>query len=158
MSAIQIGLNDEQRAGVAGILKSLLADEYVLYTKTRKYHWNVEGPHFHELHKFFESQYDELDEAIDEIAERVRALGVYSTGSLVEFLNDTSLKEDHSGQISAIQMIENLLADHETIIRALRVNLEKVNSEFGDAGNQDFLTGMLEQHEKMAWMLRSMLR
>lgn len=158
MSAIQIGLNDEQRAGVAGILKGLLADEYVLYTKTRKYHWNVEGPHFHDLHKFFESQYEEIDETIDEVAERVRALGVYATGSLVEFLNDASLKEDHSGQISAIQMIENLLSDHEAVIRSLRVDLEKVKDEFGDAGNQDFLTGLLESHEKMAWMLRSMLR
>jgi starvation-inducible DNA-binding protein len=158
MSSIQIGLNDEQRAGVAGVLKKVLADEYVLYTKTRRYHWNVEGQHFHDLHKFFESQYEELDEAIDEVAERIRSLGVYAAGSLQEFLASTRLTEDHNGQISAIQMVENLLSDHETVIREIRLDLERVKDEFGDAGNQDFLTGLMEDHEKMAWMLRSMLR
>jgi starvation-inducible DNA-binding protein len=134
-----------------------LADEYVLYTKTRKYHWNVEGPHFHNLHKLFESQYEEIDETIDAVAERIRALGLYSTGSLDEFLKDTRLKEDGGGQISATQMIENLLADHESLIRSLRSDLATASDSYGDAGTQDFLTGLMESHEKTAWMLRSLL-
>ncbi|WP_031497645.1 Dps family protein [Bryobacter aggregatus] len=158
MGAIQIGLTDDQRAGSAGLLKAALADVYVLYTKTRKYHWNVEGTDFHDLHKFFESQYEELDTAIDEIAERIRALGVYSTGSFKEFLEDARIKEDSNGQISAMQMIENLLNDQEAIIRDLRIDIKRASSEFDDDGNADFLTGLLKSHEKMAWMLRSMLR
>ncbi len=158
MSEIHIGLSVEQRKGVAGLLKSLLADEYVLYTKTRKYHWNVEGAQFHELHKFFESQYDEIDEAIDEIAERIRALGEYAPGSLAEFLASARLREDGETSIPAKKMLQNLLADHEAIIRSVRVDLETAKDQFGDAGNQDFLTGILEAHEKAAWMLRSLLR
>ena len=157
MSKINIGLSLEQRNGVAALLRALLADEYILYTKTRKYHWNVEGPHFHDLHKFFESQYDEIDATIDEVAERIRSLGLYSPGSLAEFLASARLKEDNGGQIPAQTMIANLLADHEAIIRSLRVDLESAKDQFGDAGNQDFFTGLLESHEKAAWMLRSML-
>ncbi len=158
MSSIQIGLSEEQRAGSAGILRATLADAYLLYTKTRKYHWNVEGSHFHDLHKLFEGQYEQIDGEIDDIAERIRALGVYSTGSLKEFLDDTRLQEDSGVQISSTQMIENLLSDHEALIRHLRLDLQRASDEFGDAGNQDFLTGLMESHEKMAWMLRSLLR
>ncbi|GAB4367448.1 MAG: Dps family protein [Bryobacter sp.] len=158
MSEINIGLNQEQRKGVAGLLLPLLADEYVLYTKTRKYHWNVEGPNFSDLHKFFESQYDEIDETIDEVAERLRALDEYAPGSLAEFQKLARLKEDTIPGASPRQMIANLLADHEAIVRTLRADLETAKDKFGDAGNQDFLTGLLEAHEKAAWMLRSMLR
>lgn len=158
MSAIQIGLTDGQRVGSAGILRSVLADLFVLYTKTRKYHWNVEGRDFHDFHKLFESQYEELDEEIDEVAERIRSLGVYSTGSLKQFLVDARLKEDSEGQINATQMIEKLLIDHESLIRELRVDLRRAADEFSDAGNQDFLTRLMQGHEKMAWMLRSLLR
>lgn len=157
MSKISIGLTKEQRTGVAGLLRQTLADEYVLYTKTRKYHWNVEGPNFHDLHKLFESQYSEIDEVIDAVAERIRSLGLYSPGSFVEFQKDARLKEDSGGQIDAATMVANLLADHEALIRSLREDLETAKDKFGDAGNQDFLTGMLESHEKAAWMLRSML-
>ncbi|MCX6609357.1 MAG: DNA starvation/stationary phase protection protein [Acidobacteria bacterium] len=158
MSTISIGLDQSQRIGVANLLRQTLADEYVLYTKTRKYHWNVEGPHFHDLHKLFESQYEEIDETIDEVAERIRALGLYSTGSFEEFLKDARIKEDAGGQVGANQMIENLLSDHEAIIRSLRADLVTAAESYGDAGNQDFLTGLLESHEKAAWMLRSLLR
>ncbi len=157
MSDMNTGLTLEKRQGVAALLKPLLADEYVLYTKTRRYHWNVEGIHFHDLHKFFESQYEEIDEVIDEVAERIRAVGEYSPGSLAEFLKDTRLKEDSGGQIKPPAMIANLLADHEAIIRSLRVDLETAKDSFGDSGTQDFLTGLLEAHEKAAWMLRSLL-
>ncbi len=157
MSAISIGLDQSQRAGVANLLRQTLADEYVLYTKTRKYHWNVEGPHFHDLHKLFESQYEEIDETIDAVAERIRALGLYSTGSFAEFLKDARIQEDVGGQIGASQMLQNLLGDHEAIIRSLRVDLVAAVESYGDAGNQDFLTGLMEAHEKSAWMLRSLL-
>lgn len=156
MSKISIGLTDEQRAGVAALLRATLADLYILYTKTRKYHWNVEGPHFHDLHKFFEAQYDELDETIDEVAERIRALGIYSPGSFAEFSKDARLAEDAGGKIPAPTMIANLLADHEAVIRNLRADLQKA-ADLGDAGNSDFFTGLLENHEKAAWMLRALL-
>jgi starvation-inducible DNA-binding protein len=158
MSEINIGLNAEQRKGVAGLLRALLADEYVLYTKTRKYHWNVTGANFNDLHKFFEGQYDAIDATIDEVAERIRALDEYAPGSLKEFQADARIPEDTGAGATAKQMIENLLADHEAIVRHLRVDLEAAKDQFGDAGNQDFLTGLLEEHEKAAWMLRSMLR
>lgn len=156
MSNIAIGLTTEQRAAVAALLRQTLADLYILYTKTRKYHWNVEGPHFSDLHKLFEAQYDMIDEAIDEVAERIRALGLYSPGSFAEFQADARLQEDSGGQISARDMVAALLADHETLIRNLRMDLQKA-AELGDAGNSDFLTGLLEGHEKAAWMLRSIL-
>lgn len=157
MSKISIGLNDEQRAGVAGLLRKILADEYVLYTKTRKYHWNVEGPHFHDLHKVFEGQYEELDEAIDEVAEKIRSLGHFSPGSFAEFLKEARLKEDSGGPLDAKTMVANLLADHESLIQTLRVDLETAKESFNDSGNQDFLTGLLQDHEKTAWMLRATL-
>jgi len=97
-----------------------------------------------------------MDEAIDEVAERIRALGLYSPGSMKEFLADARLQEDSGSQIGATDMIRNLLADHESVIRSLRTDLQKA-AEHGDAGNSDFLTGLLENHEKAAWMLRSML-
>jgi starvation-inducible DNA-binding protein len=156
VSNIAIGLTTEQRAAVAALLRQTLADLYILYTKTRKYHWNVEGPHFSDLHKLFEAQYDMIDEAIDEVAERIRALGLYSPGSFAEFQADARLQEDSGGQISARDMVAALLADHETLIRNLRMDLQKA-AELGDAGNSDFLTGLLEGHEKAAWMLRSIL-
>jgi starvation-inducible DNA-binding protein len=157
MSQVNIGLSAEKRAGVAQLLKTLLADEYVLYTKTRKYHWNVEGPNFHDLHVVFEEQYTEIEESIDEVAERIRQLGEYSTGSLAEFSQATRLKEDTGGSIPANQMVANLVADHESIIRSLRTDLETAKDKFDDAGNQDFMTGLMEQHEKAAWMLRARL-
>jgi starvation-inducible DNA-binding protein len=157
VSKISIGLSDEQRAGVAGLLRKVLADEYVLYTKTRKYHWNVQGPNFHDLHKIFEAQYEELDEAIDEVAEKIRSLGHFAPGSLSEFLKDARLKEDSGGPVDVKTMVGNLLADHESLIQSLRVDLETAKESFNDAGTQDFLTGLLQDHEKTAWMLRAML-
>lgn len=151
-----IGLTNEQRAIVIDILHTLLADEYLLYTKTRNYHWNVVGPHFNDLHKFFESQYDEIDEIIDEVAERVRALGNKTTATMQEFLQKSRLSEKPGDFPNAQAMLGNLLADHETIVINLRRDLQICNEQ-NDAGTGDFLTGLMEQHEKMAWMLRSFL-
>ncbi|MBY0505407.1 MAG: DNA starvation/stationary phase protection protein [Bryobacteraceae bacterium] len=152
-----LGLKDSARKAVSGLLGALLADEYLLYTKTRNFHWNVTGGRFHDLHKFFESQYEEIDDSIDEIAERIRSLGEVSPGSLAEFLAATRLKEAPGKLLPADEMIGALLADHESLIRQLRKDIDRCGDEFKDVGNQDFLTGLLEQHEKQAWMLRSFL-
>ncbi|MGH7825985.1 MAG: Dps family protein [Candidatus Binatia bacterium] len=152
-----IDLSDEQREGVVKILNLLLSDEYLLYTKTRNYHWNVTGPQFNDLHKFFEEQYTELNEVVDDVAERARSLGGSALGTLAEFTQGTRLKE-HPGQYpSAREMIANLLADHEAIIRQLRIDLETCAEKYQDMGTNDFLTGLMEKHEKMAWMLRAFL-
>lgn len=151
----KIDIKDNNLKAIADILNTLLADEYVLYTKTRRAHWNVEGPHFMELHKFFESQYDELDVIIDDVAERVRALGHYSLGSLKDFLKITRLSEDAHKFTDSKQIMQSLLNDHESIVCSIRRELIIVNDKYNDAGTSDFITGIMEQHEKMAWMLRA---
>ncbi|MBC7778955.1 MAG: DNA starvation/stationary phase protection protein [Proteobacteria bacterium] len=155
---VNIGLKDGARASVIGILNKLLADEFVLYTKTRRFHWNVVGPDFSELHKFFEAQYEAIEAFIDDVAERARALDGTASGSLKEFLALTRLEEKSGTNPQAQGMIEALLGDHETIVRNLRADLDEVGEKHGDAGTNDFLTGLMEQHEKMAWMLRAYLR
>jgi starvation-inducible DNA-binding protein len=152
-----IGLSIEQGEGVVGILNALLADEYLLYTKTRNYHWHVVGPQFHELHKFFETQYNELNEIVDAVAERSRSLGGKALGTMGEFLKHTRLNEQPGHYPEAPDMIADLLADHEAVIRQLRLDLETCTGQYHDAGTTDFLTGLMEQHEKMAWMLRAFL-
>lgn len=154
---VNIGISDTNRKGVNQILNALLADQYVLYTKTRNYHWNVTGMQFNDLHKFFESQYDELDVAIDEVAERVRSLGGTTVATLAEFSKNSRLKEHPGRYPDPKTMISNLLADHETTIRNLRTGLEACDKKYHDAGTADFLTGLMEKHEKMAWMLRAFL-
>ena len=152
-----IAISDKNRESVVRILNRLLSDEYLLYTKSRNYHWNVTGGDFQELHKFFESQYEELDGIIDETAERARALGGRSLGTLKEFLGETRLAESPADYPDAAKMVANLLADHESVIAVLRKDLAACAEKYGDAGTCDFLTGFMEQHEKMAWMLRAYL-
>ena len=152
-----IGLADKQRKGVVQILNTLLSDEYLLYTKTRNYHWNVTGPQFNDLHKFFESQYEALNDIVDDVAERARSLGGSALGTLKEFLQHTRLKEHPAQYPSAREMLSNLLVDHEAIVRSLRVDLETCAEKYHDIGTNDFLTGLMEQHEKMTWMLRAFL-
>ena len=152
-----IGLTDTNRSGVIKLLIPLLADEYVLYTKTRNYHWNVVGPQFNDLHKFFESQYEELDDFVADVAERIRQLGARSPGTLDEFVEATRLDEHPGQHPEAKDMLAALLADHEAVIQALRSDLAIAQDKFGDAGTSDFLTGLMEKHEKMAWMLRAYL-
>ncbi|MBM3792863.1 MAG: DNA starvation/stationary phase protection protein [Acidobacteria bacterium] len=152
-----VGLNDKQRAGVVALLMRTLADQYVLYTKTRNYHWNVTGPHFNALHKFFESQYGLIDGRIDEIAEFIRFFGEKAPASLNGFLALTRLDEPKWDDPDAPKMIANLLADHEALISSLREDVDKAAGKYKAADVADFLTGLLEDHLKMAWMLRSML-
>lgn len=150
-----LGLSTLDRSGVVELLNTLLADEFVLYTKTRNYHWHVVGPHFSELHTFFETQYNALSETVDAVAERVRALDGQALGSLAEYLEHTRLSETPGQYPRSQVMLSNLLADHETIIRQLRIDLGTCMDTYHDAGTSDFLTGLMEQHEKMAWMLRA---
>jgi len=152
-----IGIGEKNCATLGGLLNTLLADEFVLYIKTRRFHWNVVGTDFGELHKFFEQQYEALDDVVDEVAERARALDVVSAGSLQEFGELTRLKEQPGKNPDAKGMLAALLADHESVIRNLRKDVETAD-QLGDAGTSDFLTGLMESHEKMAWMLRSYLR
>jgi len=153
----KIGISAENREKLVQLLNTLLADEFVLYVKTRNFHWNVFGMHFHDLHKFFESQYEALDEVVDQVAERARALGGFAYGSLAEFLKVTRLKEVAGQPLESKAMLKALLEDHESIIRILRKDVKVSSDEYGDAGTSDFLTGLMEAHEKMAWMLRSFL-
>ena len=157
VTSIEIGLTDRQRAGVAAILDRTLSDLYVLYTKTRNYHWNVVGMHFRDLHKLLEEQYEELETAIDLVAERSRKLGAPALGTLKEFLDHASLKEQPGDYPDAYTMISNLCADHEAVIRWLRESADECEEKHHDMGTNDFLIGLLQEHEKMAWMLRSYL-
>ena len=141
---------------VANILNDDLADEYVLLTKTRNYHWNIEDHRFNDLHKFFEEQYELLSAAVDEIAERVRSVGGRTRATLKEFINSSQIREDIGSYPNADTMLGNLLSDHETIIKTLRKNINECQ-ELNDEGTANFLTDKMEQHEKMAWMLRSFL-
>lgn len=154
---INIGLTEEQRQGVMNLLNQDLADAYVLLVKTKKYHWDVVGPQFRTLHKLWEEHYQELTKNIDKIAERIRTLGCYPTGTMEGFLNLATLKE-HSGEIpTATGMVTQLVEDHEQVIRNLRNHIDQCSEEFHDQGSADFLTGLMERHEEMAWMLRSFI-
>jgi starvation-inducible DNA-binding protein len=150
-----IEISDKNLKELARRLNILVADEYVLYTKTRNAHWNIQGNNFMELHKFFEGQYETLDTIIDDTAERVRALGHFAAGSLKDFLSITHLSEQKHDFGNQKQMIQTLLDDHETVIRVLRNEITMIAEKFGDLGTSDFITGIMEQHEKMAWMLRA---
>jgi starvation-inducible DNA-binding protein len=152
-----IGISDANTKAVALELNKLLANEVVLYTKTRNYHWNIEGSNFLEIHKFLEGQYGDLEEMIDSVAERIRTIGHYAEGRLVDFLKLTSLLEPDNTPDQKTQL-KNLLDDHETIIRELRVLITKFADENKDLGTSDFVTGLLGKHEKMAWFLRSYIK
>lgn len=155
-SKINIGIPKESIEKIVNLLNADLSDEYVLLTKTKNYHWNVVDPRFNDLHKFLDEQYEKLSEIVDEVAERTRSIGAKSIGTLTEFLEQTRLSEQPREYPDANTMLENLLLDHESIIRQLREDLETCE-QLGDIGTNDFLTGLMEEHEKMAWMLRSFL-
>jgi starvation-inducible DNA-binding protein len=150
-----VGLSDDQRAGACELLRLALADECVIAFKTRNYHWNVRGPHFHSLHEFFGKQYETLDEKIDEVAEFIRYFGAGSPGSMAKMVEKTRLLEETDDDVNAELMVKTLLYDHEALIRSLRNDIEVATRKYEAADVADFLTGLLEDHEKMAWMLRA---
>jgi starvation-inducible DNA-binding protein len=149
-----IGLSEDARAAVAEGLSRLLADTYTLYLKTHNFHWNVTGPNFASLHALFETQYTELAVAVDDIAERIRALGHPAPGTYGAFASLTSLKEPE-GVPSAAEMVRQLAADQETLVRTAREVLA-VTSDMGDEVSAGLVTDRMSVHEKTAWMLRSM--
>jgi len=153
----QIGISPKNLKAVTSLLSVVLADEVLLYTKTRKFHWNVAGESFMELHLLFEKQYNELEEAIDEIAERINKLGSKTIGTMKEFLEATHLKEAPGEYPNRKDMIKELLTDHETVTVELRKAVEQCQDEYKDAGTADFLTGLMEDHETNAWKLRRYL-
>ncbi|WP_447642371.1 MULTISPECIES: Dps family protein [Chitinophagaceae] len=153
---INIGISEKNAQEVADRLQVILADEQVLYAKTRNYHWNVEGPSFLEYHKLFETLYSELAESIDEVAERIRKIGHFALGRLEDFLKLARLLEGEYTNDSKKQL-QNLLDDHETVIRELRKDIEDIEDKYKDAGTADFLTGLMKDHERWAWFLRSYL-
>ncbi len=155
MRKINIGLTEEERQGVITLLNRDLADSYLLLVKTKKFHWDVVGPQFRQLHQIWEEQYEALTENIDSIAERIRQLGGFPVGTMEGFLKITSLKENPGDVPTATEMVEHLLDNHEQVIRNLREHIDQCSEEFHDEGTTDFLTVLMEGHEKIAWMLRS---
>lgn len=152
---INIGINDTDRKEIAAGLSRLLADSYTLYLKTHNYHWNVEGPQFNTLHTMFETQYTELALAVDEVAERIRALGEPAPGSYRAFAALSSIDEQ-DGRLSADEMIRDLVAGQEAVVRTARSVFPTVG-QANDEPTADLLTQRMQIHEKNAWMLRSML-
>jgi starvation-inducible DNA-binding protein len=153
---IDTGISAQQRAAVARGLSRLLADTYVLYLKTHGFHWNVEGPMFQTLHQMFMDQYTEAWNAIDPIAERIRALGHYAPGSYREYAKLASI-EEASGVPKAEKMVRELIGGQEAVARTARSVLPLAD-EANDQPTLDLLTQRLDIHEKNAWMLRSLLK
>jgi len=135
----------------------LLADEYVLYATTRDYHWNVTGPEFRSLHLQFEEQYGQVAQWIDDVAERARAIGVSAQGNWAALTKAARTSADPGAGLPAEHMLSELLALHEDLVVQLRTDSETCLTRFKDAGTADFLTGLMEKHEKAAWMLRAQL-
>lgn len=157
MRTINIGLTDKQRQGVIDLLNCDLADAYLLLVKTKKFHWDVVGPQFLTLHKLWEEHYNALTINIDACAERVRTLGGYPVGTMKGFLALATLSE-HPGDVPmATDMVSILVDDHEQVIRNMRTHIDLCSESFSDQGTADFLTGLMEQHEQIAWMLRSFM-
>lgn len=155
---IAIGITPENLAEVANSLNRLLADEHVLYIQTRNAHWNVEGPDFLAKHRLFEEQYRQIETIIDDVAERIRTLGHYPEGTLAGFLKLTHLSEESREKNDSAGFMKALLESHGIIIIQLRENIDRFANEWKDAGTSDFITGLMETHEKMAWMLRAHLK
>ncbi len=154
----EIGITETNRQAVANELAKVLSDETVLYIKTKNAHWNIEGADFYDKHKFFESQFGQLDEFIDSVAERIRSLGHFAPATLKSYLGLTHLTEQNREQNDSQGFIKELLEDHESIIIHLRENIKPFADKHNDAGSSDFVTGLMESHEKMAWFLRSHLK
>jgi starvation-inducible DNA-binding protein len=153
--AIDIGIDEKDRKAIADGLSRLLADTYTLYLKTHNFHWNVTGPMFQTLHLMFETQYNELALAVDQIAERIRALGYPAPGTYAEYARLSSIEET-AGVPQAEQMIRLLVEGQEAVVRTARSVFPLVD-KVSDEPTADLLTQRMQVHEKTAWMLRSLL-
>ena len=152
---IDIGIDEPQRKAIAEALGRLLADSYTLYLKTHNYHWNVTGPMFQTLHMLFETQYTELALAVDQIAERIRALGEPAPGSYQSFAALTTIPEE-TGMPPAEDMVRNLVLGQEAVVRTAR-SIVSTAEAADDEPTLDLLTQRMQVHEKNAWMLRSLI-
>jgi len=158
MKKANIGITEKNTDAVAVELSKLLADEFLLYTKTRNAHWNVTGDNFHANHIFFENQYKQLDEIIDSVAERMRKIGHFAPATMRSYLELAHLTEYSERTNDGLGYMKDLLEDHESIIEFLRGNITPFAEKFKDYGTSDFITGLMETHEEMAWMIRSYFR
>lgn len=157
MPRADMGLSGDAVENVISTLTQALADIQVLYVKTLNVHWNIVGPSFYGIHSLLDEQYNALKADGDAVAERIRGYGVPVIGSMNEFLEQTRLKEKSGGQTVDIEALGELVTDHETVIRNLRKDIDSCAEEYGDQAAADLLTGQLQKHQDMAWMLRSFL-
>ena len=153
----EIGISPKNLDSVVKLLSVGLANSMTLYIKTRKFHWNVSGESFMELHKLFENQYKQLEESIDEIAERIGKLGAKTIGTMQEYSEIKTLKESPNKYPTQNEMIKELLKDHEAIIVKLRGDIDLCTETYKDVGTADFLTALIQDHETIAWTLRRYL-
>ena len=149
-----IGISEKNLESSTSLLSTVLANEMTLYIKTRKSHLNVSGESFMELHKLYENQYKQLEESIDEIAQRIGKLGQKTIGTMHEFSDLSSIKESPGKYASSKDTLRGLLKDHEAVIILLRKDIDASVEKNKDTGTADFLTGLMEQHETTAWILR----
>ncbi len=154
---LNIGITEAHLKSSIAILSSLLANEMTLYIKLRKFHWNVSGQSFMELHQLFEYQYTQLEVSIDETAERISKLGGKTIGTMSEFSALSIIKESPAVYPAQKDMLQELVKDHETLIVQLRKDIVTCDTKNEDAGTADFLTGLMTDHETMAWKLRRYL-
>lgn len=155
---MDIGIAENNRKKVADELSKLLANEYLLFTKTKNAHWNVEGLDFYDKHQLFDNQANQLASTIDSVAERIRTLGFIVPASLKAFLALTSLQETDLATNNSTEFIKDLLSAHETIIIHFRSNISLFADSYEDFGSSDFITSLLQEHEKTAWILRTLLK
>jgi starvation-inducible DNA-binding protein len=156
MKPLNIGLSEQQRSASIERLNVALSDLYLLLIKTKKFHWDVVGPQFMTLHKLWDKQYQTIEQEIDQVAERARALGGYPVGTAAGFLRHANVKE-HPGRVSsATESVVALVDDHELVVRTFRAAIETCE-QANDRGTADFFTKLVQAHEEMAWMLRSFI-
>ncbi|MFD2914582.1 Dps family protein [Psychroserpens luteus] len=158
MKKPNIGISAENRQAIADQLSKILADEFVLYSKTLNFHWNIEGPDFHSVHVYLETLYEEQQDVVDTVAEKIRMIGHYVPATLEKYSQLTHLTEKTKGKNDSQSIFAELLEDHESIIIFLREEIKPIADKWQADGISDYLTGLMEQHEKTAWMLRSHLK
>lgn len=152
-----LGLTEEEHKGVVELLRNVLADEHVLYLKLRKFHWNITGPQFRSLHELFEEQYSALETTIDEVAELIVQYGAIAPGTMKEFIESSRLSEEPGSLPDSLSMVREIVDDHEKLIRFLRTDVNTAGEKYHDIAVEDFLTGLVQKHQKQAWMLRAMI-
>ena len=158
MKTPYIGITAENRQAIANQLSKILADEFVLYSKTLNFHWNIEGPDFHSVHLYLETLYEQQQKIIDTIAEKIRMIGHYVPASLKNYSEMSHLTEKTKGKNHSHSIFSELLEDHESIIVFIRKEIRPIADQWKAEGISDYITGLMEQHEKTAWVLRSHLK